>query len=134
MNDAFEYYDHQYVVTSFRNSKNFGSNIMSGLYGMYFALGCVCEFRGRNVCGCSKRIEGCDYVISSKVVENGWPYVTLTEDWEFSADQILDSNKIRYCDEAIFYNEQPTTFKVMWRQRVRWSRGHLLVLYYRVKD
>ena len=134
MNDAFEYYDHQYVVTSFRNSKNFGSNIMSGLYGMYFALGCVCEFRGRNVCGCSTRIAGCGYVISSKVVENGWPYVTLTEDWEFSADQILDSNKIRYCDEAIFYDEQPTTFKVMWRQRVRWSRGHLLVLYSRVKD
>ena len=134
MNDAFEYYDHKYVVTSFRNSKNFGSNVMSGLYGMYFALGCVCEFRGRNVCACSTRIAGCGYVISSKIVENGWPYVTLTEDWEFSADQILDSNKIRYCDEAIFYDEQPTTFKVMWRQRVRWSRGHLLVLYSRVKD
>ncbi len=134
MNDAFEYYDHKYVVASFRNSKNFGSNVISGLYGMYFSLGCVCEFRGRNVCGCSTRIAGCGYVISSKIVENGWPYVTLTEDWEFSADQILSNNKIRYCDEAIFYDEQPTSFKVMWRQRVRWSRGHLLVLLSRVGD
>ena len=110
------------------------SNVISGLYGMYFSLGCVCEFRGRNVCGCSTRIAGCGYVISSKIVENGWPYVTLTEDWEFSADQILSNNKIRYCDEAIFYDEQPTSFKVMWRQRVRWSRGHLLVLLSRVGD
>lgn len=134
MNDAFEYYDHQYVITSFRNSKNFGANPISGLYGVYFALGCVAEFRGRNVCGCSTRIAGCGYVISSKIVENGWPYVTLTEDWEFSADQVLSNNKIRYCDEAVFYDEQPTSFKVMWRQRVRWSRGHLLVLLSRVKD
>ena len=134
MNDAFEYYDHKYVVTSFRNSKNFGYNAMSGLYGVYFALGCICEFRGRTLCGCSTRIAGCGYVISSKVVENGWKYVTLTEDWEFSADQVLAGNKIRYCDEAIFYDEQPTTFKIMWRQRVRWQRGHLLVLVSRVKD
>ncbi len=134
MNDAFEYYDKQYVITSFRNSKNFGTNLISGLYGLYFAAGCRMESRGRTVTGCSTRVQGTGYVINSNVVKDGWHYVTLTEDWEFSADQILLNNMIRYCDDAVFYDEQPTSFKIMWRQRVRWSRGHLLVFYARIKD
>ena len=134
MNDAFAYYDKKYVITSFRNSKNFGTNLLSGLYGMYFATGCRMESRGRTVMGCSTRVQGTGYVINSEIVKDGWPYVSLTEDWEFSADQVLLANKIRYCDDAVFYDEQPTTFGIMWRQRVRWSRGHLLVFYARIKD
>ena len=56
------------------------------------------------------------------------------EDNGFTADQILFDNNIRYCDAAIFYDEQPTSMKIMWRQRVRWSRGHLLVFYARFKE
>ena len=134
MNDAFEYYNRQSVITSYRNSKNFGKNLISGLYGMYFAVGCRLESRGRTVLGCSTRVQGTGYLINSRLVRKGWPYVTLTEDWEFTADQILYEHNIRYCDEAEFYDEQPTSAKIMWRQRVRWSRGHLLVFYARFKE
>lgn len=134
MNDAFDATGGKKVITSFRNSKNFGSNVMAGLYGLYFVTGCRLESRGRTVVGCSTRVQGTGYVINSKLVENGWPYVTLTEDWEFSADQVIQGNKIEFCDDAVFYDEQPTTFKVMWRQRLRWSRGHLLVCVTRFKD
>lgn len=134
MNDAFEHYGREAVITSFRNSKNFGSNLISGLYGMYFAVGCRLESRGRTALGCSTRVQGTGYLINSKVVAKGWPYVSLTEDWEFTADQILFDNNIRFCDDAVFYDEQPTSIRIMWRQRVRWSRGHLLVFYARFKD
>ena len=134
MNDAFEYYHRDSVITSFRNSKNFGSNLISGLYGLYFTIGCRLESRGRTLLGCSTRVQGTGYLINSNVVKDGWPYVSLTEDWEFTADQILFNNNIRYCDEAIFYDEQPTSIRIMWRQRVRWSRGHLLVFYARFKE
>ena len=127
MNDTFMYYDKKYIVTSFRNSKNFGSNIISSLYGLYFVMGCRFESRGRTVTGCSTRIAGTGFLMPSSLLLNGWNYVTLTEDWELSADQILQNNKIVYCDEAVFFDEQPTNFKIMWRQRVRWSRGHWLV-------
>lgn len=134
MNDAFVANNKQCVITSFRNSKNFGSNIMSAMYGLYFMSGCRMESRGRTVLGCSTRIQGTGYVINSDVVKDDWPYVTLTEDWEFTADQILRNNKILFCDDAIFYDEQPTNFKVMWKQRLRWSKGHLLVCITRFKD
>ncbi len=125
MNDAFDSCNGEYVITSFRNSKNFGSNVISGMYGLYFMIGCRLESRGRTVLNCSTRVQGTGYVINSKLVKDGWPYVTLTEDWEFSADQIILNNKIKYCDEAVFYDEQPYKLKVAIRQRVRWSKGHL---------
>ena len=134
MNDAFVYYNKENIITSFRNSKNFGANLISGLYGMYFAVGCRLESRGRTVAGCSTRVQGTGYLINSDIVKDGWKYVTLAEDWEFSADQVLLSHNIRYCDDAVFYDEQPTSVRIMWRQRLRWSRGHLIVFYTRIKD
>ena len=134
MNDAFVACDRKCVITSFRNSKNFGSNLLSAMYGLYFAYGCRFESRGRTVLGCSTRVQGTGYVINSNIVKDGWNYVTLTEDWEFTADQLLQNNKIVFCDEAMFYDEQPTDAHVMWRQRVRWAKGHLLVCVTRLKD
>ncbi len=127
MNDAFVACGCKDVITSFRNSKNFGTNIISGMYGIHFMSGCRLESRGRTVLGCSTRVQGTGYVISSDIVKDGWKYVTLTEDWEFSADQILQGNKIKFCDEAVFYDEQPVSTKIMIRQRLRWAKGHLLV-------
>lgn len=134
MNDAFVAMGQTHTITSFRNSKNFGSNVISALYGLHFMYGCRFECRGRSVLGCSTRVQGTGYVISKDLVKDGWKYVTLTEDWEFSTDQIIDGKKIYYCDEAVFYDEQPTSFKIMWRQKVRWARGHFLVFFTRYKD
>ena len=127
MNDAFVAREGKCIITSCRNSKNFGTNIISTSYGVFFLQGCLLEFRGRTLCNCSTRVSGTGYLVNSQHLKNGWPYVTLTEDWEFSADQIAEGHKIFYCEEAMFYDEQPTNFKVMWRQRTRWSKGHLLV-------
>ncbi|MDE6585108.1 MAG: glycosyltransferase family 2 protein [Clostridia bacterium] len=134
MNDAFVANNCEKVITSFRNAKNFGQNILSALYGIYFAQGCRFESRGRTLLGCSTRISGTGFLFSSNVVKDGWKYVTITEDWEFTADQIIENNKIVYCDEAEFYDEQPTGMKIMFRQRLRWAKGHLLVCVTRFKD
>ena len=134
MNDAFVACGKKCVITSYRNSKNFGENAMSCLYGFFFVAACRLESRGRTVCGCSTRVSGTGYLMPSSTVKDGvWDYVTLTEDWEFSADQITQRHKIVYCDEAMFYDEQPTTFKIMWRQRMRWGKGHMDVFFTRFK-
>lgn len=127
MNDAFVATGKHSVVTSFRNSKNFGKNIISAMYGLYFLYGCRMEARGRSAMGCSTRVSGTGFVFDSATIKNGWNYLTLTEDWEFTADKLIKDTKIYYCDEAMFYDEQPTSFKVMWTQRIRWAKGHLLV-------
>ena len=127
MNDAFVATGCKDVITSFRNSKNFGTNIISGMYGIHFMSGCRLECRGRTILGCSTRVQGTAFLLASDMLKDGWNYVTLTEDWELSADQILQGNKIFYCDEAMTYDEQPVSVKIMIRQRLRWAKGHLLV-------
>lgn len=127
MNDAFEYYGRKDVISSFRQASNFNANIMTALYGIYFATSCYLGARGRTLLSTSNRIFGCGYVISSDLVKDGWKYVALTEDLEFSAKEITKGTSIRYCDEAVFYDEQPLSVAVMWRQRLRWARGILLV-------
>ena len=134
MNDAFIARGQKDIITSFRNTKNFDSNALSALYGLFFIYACRLESRGRTALGLSTRVQGTGYVIPKELVKDGWKYVTLTEDWEFSADQIIRGNKICYCEDAMFYDEQPTKIKVMWRQRVRWAKGHLLVCITRFKD
>lgn len=133
MNDAFVAGERKFVITSYRNSRNFASNYMSCLYGIFFISACRYEQRGRTVCGCSTRVSGTGYLINSEMLKDGWEYVTLTEDWEFTADKIAEGGKILYCDDAEFFDEQPTTVKIMLRQRLRWARGHMIVFFTRFK-
>ncbi len=134
MNDAFVASGERAVITSFRNSKNFEKNVISAMYGLYFIQGCRIECRGRTVLGCSTRVQGTGYLVPADAVKNGWHYVTLTEDWELTADQVLSGTPILYCDEAMTYDEQPVDIHMMWRQRLRWAKGHLLVGISRCKD
>lgn len=133
MNDAFVATGGEHVITSYRNSRNFSSNYMSCLYGIYFISACRFEARGRTVCGCSTRVSGTGYLFHPRLVERGWEYVTLTEDWEFTADQIARGTKVLYCDDAEFFDEQPLTVRVMLRQRLRWACGHMIVFFTRFR-
>ena len=56
---------------------------------------------------------------------NGWHTETLTEDIEFSLNSIARGYKIGWAQDAIVYDEQPTSFMQSWRQRLRWSVGHI---------
>ncbi len=127
MNDAFVAGGKEAVITSYRNSKNFGENYMSCMYGMFFLYSCKFEYRGRTVTNCSTRVTGTGFLFNSKFMEEGWHYFLLTEDTEFTADLVMDGYKVLYCDDAVFYDEQPTTMKYMFRQRLRWAKGRLQV-------
>ena len=131
MNDAFVANGCKDVVRGFRNSANFGHNYMSFQYGIHFLAECRFESRGRTVCGCSTRVSGTGYVFPSSYIKDGYPYVTLTEDWEFSADSICNGRRVVHCDDAEFFDEQPTGLKIMLRQRLRWSRGRTLIFFTR---
>lgn len=127
MNDAFLFYDKKCVISSFRNSKNFGANIQTAMYGMTYIVNCTFESNGRMAVGCSSRIVGAGFLFSSDKVKNGWTIINLSDDVDFTAEQILDGHKVMYCDEAMYYDEHPTTIKAMWRQRLRWAKGTLFV-------
>ena len=127
MNDAFIANGRKHIITSYRNSKNFGANVMAAMYGLYFAYSSRFEARGRTLLGSSTRVAGTGFLMNASILRDGWNYLSLSEDTELTADKLMEDVKVIYCDEAVFYDEQPTTFKVMWNQRLRWAKGHLSV-------
>lgn len=118
------------VVTSYRNSRNYGSNWISAGYALWFLRESKYLSKARMMLHTSCVISGTGFLVSSDVIDenNGWPYHLLTEDIQFSIANILKGEVIGYADDAIIYDEQPITFKQSWNQRLRWSKGFYQVL------
>lgn len=117
------------VVTSYRNSTNFGDNWISSGYAIWFLHEAQWLNRGRMAVGANCMVQGTGYVVAREILEknNGWKFFLLTEDIEFTADCALNDIKIGYCEKAMFYDEQPTGFKDSWNQRIRWIKGYFQV-------
>ena len=129
MNNVF---DNGYrVVTSYRNSKNFGANWISFGYAIWFLREAKFLNNVRMMLGTSCAVSGTGFLVSSEIIKknSGWKHFLLTEDIEFSVDNMIHGEKIGYAGDAIFYDEQPETFSASWHQRMRWSRGFYQVFF-----
>ena len=113
------------IVTSYRNSKNYGTNWISAGYALWFIRESRFLNGARMKTGNSCAISGTGFLVSSRMIQEdgGWKYNLLTEDIEFSTDHIIRGHKIGYCRDAILYDEQPVTFRASWNQRLRWTKG-----------
>ncbi len=113
------------IVTSYRNSKNYGTNWITAGYALWFLRESRFLNGARMKCGTSCAISGTGFLVSSRMIrqDGGWKYNLLTEDIEFSTDHIIRGHKIGYCKDAILYDEQPVTFRASWNQRLRWTKG-----------
>ncbi|MDO4811470.1 MAG: glycosyltransferase family 2 protein [Eubacteriales bacterium] len=127
MNETFSQ-GHQ-IITSYRNSKNYGDNWISAGYALWFLRESRYLNHARFLLGTSCAVSGTGFLFSRAVLEDmgPWPFHMLTEDIEFSVDQITKGRKIAFCPQAELYDEQPTQFRQSWRQRSRWSKGYLQV-------
>ena len=127
MNETFS--NGSEIVTSYRNSKNFGDNWISAGYALWFLRESRYLNHARFLLGTSCAVSGTGFLFSRQVLEETgpWPFHLLTEDIQFSVDQVTRGRKIAFCPDAVLYDEQPTTFRQSWNQRLRWSKGYLQV-------
>lgn len=128
MNDAF---DQGYLaLTSYRNSKNFGSSWISSAYATWFMREARYLNNARMICGTSCAVSGSGYLVSAKIIEgmHGWDFHTLTEDIQFATFCSIHGVRIGYAP-AEFYDEQPVTLKASIKQRMRWTKGFYQVLF-----
>lgn len=126
MNESFD--AGQKIITSYRNTKNFGDNWISASYGVHWLRTIRNEHRARSLFHLATRIQGTGFLFSHELIKNGWNYVSLTEDRAFCADAVAQGYQISYNNEAEFYDEQPIDIKIAMRQRIRWAKGHLQAL------
>ncbi len=123
MNNLF---DNGYnVLTSYRNSKNYGDNWLTAGYSLWFLREAKYLNNARMQLGTSCAISGTGFLLSADIIKrnNGWIHHLLTEDIEFTTDCIIQGEKIGYCQKAMLYDEQPTKFSQSYVQRLRWAKG-----------
>ena len=124
MNDAL--CEGHKVAQGFRDSKNPGDNWISGSYSIFYWIQNFFFSKARMQMGGSASINGTGFMVKKEVIdEYGFNTYTLTEDVEFTAQCALRGIKVMFVEDAITYDEQPTEFKVSWKQRKRWSLGNI---------
>lgn len=124
MNDSFD--SGEKIITSYRNTKNFDENWVASTYALHWLRSIRYRHRTRSFFHLATNIQGTGFLFANELVKDGWNYTSLTEDRAFTADAVAHGYQISYNNEAMFYDEQPTSLKIALRQRTRWSKGHLM--------
>lgn len=123
MNNAIE--NGYSAAQGFRDSKNPHESAISGAYTIYHYL--INSFYNypRNKMNINNILVGCGFMATKSIIEElgGWNTKTITEDLEFTVLTTMHGAKIGFCENAIFYDEQPNTFEDSWHQRMRWTVG-----------
>lgn len=128
MNETFS--DGYRIITSYRNSKNYGDNWISTGYALWFLREAKYLNNARYLLGTSCAVSGTGFMFSREILKScgGWPFHLLVEDIEFTIHNIVSGEKVGYCPRAVLYDEQPTKFSQSWKQRMRWARGYIQIL------
>ena len=111
------------AATCYRNSKNYGANWITAGYSLWSLREARFLNAPRMLLGNSCAVSGTGFMVAASLLNQGWQWHLLTEDIQFSVECALKGETIGYCDTAIIYDEQPTTFGQSWHQRLRWSKG-----------
>ena len=118
------------IITSYRNSKNYGDNWISAGYALWFIREAKFLNNPRFLLDTSCAVSGTGFLVHSSILKEmgGWKYFMLTEDIQFAVASVTKGEKIAYCHDAMLFDEQPNKFSVSWRQRLRWAKGFLQVI------
>ena len=127
MNKTFS--DGYRILTSYRNSKNYGDNWISAGYSLWFMREARFLNLARQRVGVSGAVSGTGFMFAREIADEagGWPYHLLTEDIEFTCANIAKGEKVGIAIDAELFDEQPTTVKQSYLQRLRWAKGFLHV-------
>lgn len=114
------------LATGYRNCKNGNDSVVAASSALTFSL--VNEVFNDNKNKQTRNItfSGTGFYIRGYLIEKwqGYPFHTLTEDYELSSYATLNNLTTYYNTKSVFYDEQPVKFKNTINQRIRWIRGY----------
>ena len=120
------YYEGYDIALGYRNCKNGNANVIAAASTLIFSIINTLLNKKRKKNHKNVTISGTGFFIKGKYIDQwqGYPFHTLTEDYELSLYAMKHNLKTDYVENAIYYDEQPTTYKQTVIQRKRWVRGY----------
>ncbi len=120
-------YDKGYdVAAGYRNCKNGNKSVVAASSALTFSLVNTIFNKKKNKETRNITFSGTGLYIRGYLIEKwkGYPFHSLTEDYELSSYATLNNLTTYYNTNSVFYDEQPVKFKATINQRVRWIRGY----------
>jgi cellulose synthase/poly-beta-1,6-N-acetylglucosamine synthase-like glycosyltransferase len=128
MNDAYQ--DDDTILIGYRGSKNFASNSTSMGSSIIFYREAHFLHHARNRLGFSTHINGTGFMLSNSIITSEpWEAFSLIEDVEFTILQLIKERKVIFVRQAKFYDEQPISSSVSFKQRLRWIKGGIQIFF-----
>ncbi len=127
MNDAYQSgYD---MGCGKRENKDWNASVTCGASALTFTIINSIQNKPKMYYDMNVLISGTGFFFKSSILKEycGWPFHTLTEDYELTNYSIIHQLKSAYVENAIYYDEQPLK---MWQsivQRTRWIQGYFSV-------
>ncbi len=114
------------LASGYRNCKNGNESVIAACSALTFSLVNTVFNDKKNKETKNITFSGTGFYIRGELIEKwkGYPFHSLTEDYELSSYATLNNLTTYYNTKSVFYDEQPLRFKDTINQRVRWIRGY----------
>ncbi len=104
------------------------TSLITKWYTLYWSTYSTFFSYAREKLGLSAFLTGTGFAVKKSLLENGWNTKTITEDVEFSIQNLLQGRRTAFCVTAVCYDEQPWQFGPMVNQLARWCTGSYQIL------
>lgn len=113
------------IGIGYRNTKNGNDSVVAAASSLTFSMINTLGNTHKSKYNNTLTISGTGFYIKGNIIEElkGYPFNSLTEDYELTLYATLHDLTTYYEKKAIFYDEQPTKYKVTINQRTRWIKG-----------
>lgn len=122
MSDAYD--DGVEIARPFEASQNPTQNTWATVSATYYLRDSRIASNFRERAHLDSMLPGNGMMVSAKIMEEkGWTAMSMSEDAEFTIDRLLENKRVHYVDDAVIYEDQPSTGKDTWNRLVRMGHG-----------
>lgn len=113
------------IGIGYRNTKNGNDSVIAAASSLTFSMINTLGNEHKTKCNNTLTISGTGFYIKGDIIEklSGYPFNSLTEDYELTLYATLNDLTTTYVKNAIFFDEQPVKYNITINQRTRWIKG-----------
>lgn len=113
------------IGIGYRNTKNGNDSVIAAASSLTFSMINTLGNEHKTKCNNTLTISGTGFYIKGDIIEKlgGYPFNSLTEDYELTLYATLNDLTTTYVKDAIFFDEQPVKYNITINQRTRWIKG-----------
>ena len=114
------------LASGYRNCKNGNESVVAASSALTFSLVNTVFNSIKNKKTKNITFSGTGFYIRGEIIDElkGYPFNSLTEDYELSSFATLNNLTTYYNTKSVFYDEQPVKYKDTINQRIRWIKGY----------